>query len=246
MTRKRRAYKRGYPLAVLVGLEQRRAALWRVFSEVVKLDSMVERPRESEKEHLYSFHESIVNALRPALKEGVRSVVITSPARTDYALKFLDHLRRHHGWLLHEGPSAVAFGELVGSAGQLHEVHELVQTNAFHEAIRETTSRDAENIAAVLEKSLDSDDGGMVVLYSLKEIEDLVYGRSEKRGLRPEHVVLTNTYLKDTMNKGRIQKLLQISRNIGVKTTILNAETRTGSRLTQFGGLVCLAKSHRG
>ncbi len=243
MTRKRRDYKRGYPLAVLVGLEEGRAVLWRVFSEVVKPDSMVERPRESQREDLYAFHESIVNALRPALREGVRSVIIAAPARTDYAMRFLDHIRRHHGWLLREGPSAVAFGELVGSAGQLHEVHELVRTKAFRDAIRETTSRDAENIAAVLEKSLDSHDSGMVVLYSLKEIEDLVYGRPDKKSLRPEHVVLTNMYLKDTMNKGRIQKLLQISKNIGVKTTIVNAETRTGSRLSQFGGLVCLAKS---
>ena len=60
----------------MVGLEARRAVLWHVFSEVVKLDGIVERGGESENGKLYDFHESIVNALRPALREGVRSIVI--------------------------------------------------------------------------------------------------------------------------------------------------------------------------
>jgi stalled ribosome rescue protein Dom34 len=242
LTGRRRRYRRGYPLAVLVGLEERRAVLWRVFSEVVKLDDTVERGREAEREGLYDFHESIVNALRPILKEGVKSIVIAAPARTDYAASFLDHIRKHHAWLVREGPNAATFGELIGSAGQLHEVHELVKTKRFRDVMAETTSRDAESIVATLEKSLDSDDGGTVVWYSLEEIEDLVYGRHEQSGPSPEHVVLTDKYLAKTKNRGRILRLLQISKNIGVKTTIVNAETRAGLRLSQFEGLVCFAK----
>ena len=237
MTGRRRRYKRGYPLAILVGLEQRRAVLWRVFSEVVKLDGTVQSGGEG---GLYGYHESIVNALRPALKEGVKSVVIAAPARTEYTKDFLDHIRRHHAWLVREGPNAATFGELIGPAGQLHEVHDLVRTKRFREVIGETTSRDAENIVAVLEESLCSDDSSIVVSYSLKEIEDLVYGRRSR--LRPEHVVATEKYLADTKNRGKTLKLLQISKNIGIKTTIVNDETRAGRRLSQLGGLVCFAK----
>ena len=242
---RRRRYKRGYPLAVLVGLEARRAVLWRVFSEVVKLDGIVERGGESEKGKLYDFHESIVNALRPALKEGVRSIVIAAPARTDYAASFLDHIRKHHAWLVRESPNAATFGELVGSAGQLHEVHELVKTKGFREVIAETTSRDAGSIVAALEKSLDSDESGTVVSYSFEEIEDLVYGRRGRSSPKPEHIVLTNKYLADTKNRGRILRLLQISKNKGIKTTTVNAETKAGLRLSQLGGLVCFAKRDR-
>jgi stalled ribosome rescue protein Dom34 len=245
LTKRRRRYRRGYPLAVLVGLEERRAVLWRVFSEVAKLDSTVERGGEPERGGLYDFHESIVNALRPTLKEGVKSVVIAAPAKTDYAKSFLDHIRRHHVWLVREGPNAATFGELIGSAGQLHEVHELVRTKGFRDVIGETTSLDAENIAAALEKNLYSDDGGTVVSYSLEKIEDLVYGRQEESTPRPEHVVLTDKYLADTKNRGRILRLLQISKNMGIKTTIVNAETRAGLRLSQFGGMVCFAKPNR-
>jgi stalled ribosome rescue protein Dom34 len=233
-------YRRGYPLAVLVGLEERRAVLWRVFSEVVKLDDTVERGGE-----LYDFNESIVNALRPAFKEGVRSIVLAAPARTDYAENFLDHIRKHHAWLVREGPNAATFGELVGSAGRPHEVHELVRTKAFREMIGETRSRDAENIGAVLEKSLGSNESETVVWYSLEQIEDLVYGRQEHNSPRPEHVVLTDKYLAGTRNRGRLLRLLQISKNKGIKTTIVNAETRAGIRLSQLGGLVCFGKPNR-
>lgn len=104
MAKRKHRYRRGYPLAVLVGLEERRAVLWRVFSEVVKLDGIVERGREAEKGELYDFLESIVNALRPIIKEGIKSIVIAAPARTDYAKNFLDHIRKHHVWLVREGP----------------------------------------------------------------------------------------------------------------------------------------------
>jgi stalled ribosome rescue protein Dom34 len=240
LARRGRRYRRGYPLAVLIGLEERRAILWRVFSEVVKLDGTVEREGE-----MYDFNESIVNALRPAFKEGVRSIVLAAPARTHYTYNFLDHIRKHHTWLIREGPNAATFGELIGSAGRPQEVHELVRTKAFCEMIGETRSRDAENIAAVLEKSLGSDESETVVWYSLEQIEDLVYSRQEHDRPRPEHVILTDKYLASTKNRGRVLRLLQISKNNGIKTTIVNAETRTGIRLSQLGGLVCLAKANR-
>jgi stalled ribosome rescue protein Dom34 len=232
-------------LALLVGLEERRAVLWRVFSELVKLDNIVERGGEAERAGLYDFHESIVNALRPAFKEGVKSIVIAAPARTDYAKSFLDHIRKHHAWLVREGPNAAAFRELIGSAGQPHEVHELVRAKGFRDAIAETTARDGENIVGALEKSLDSGDSGMIVSYSLEQIEDLLYGRQEHNRAIPEHVVLTDKYLADTRNRGRILKLLQISKNNGIKTTIVNCESRAGLRLSQLGGLVCFAKPNR-
>ena len=223
-----------------MGLDERRAVLWRVFSEVVKLDGTVERGGE-----LYDFHESIVNTLRPAFKEGIKSIVVVAPARTDYSRGFLDHVRRHHAWLVREGPNAATFGELIGSAGQPHEVHELVRTKAFRQMIGETTSRDADNIAKVLEKGLGSEESGIVVSYSLEQIEHLVYDQEKRNNLRPEHVVLTDKYLADAKNRSRILRLLQISKNNGIKTTIVNAESNAGVRLSQLGGLACLSRYQR-
>jgi stalled ribosome rescue protein Dom34 len=235
---KGRRPKRGYPVAVLVGFEERRAVLWRVFSEVAKLDSTIAREQG---DALYDFHESIVNALRPAFKEGIRSIVVAAPARTDHTRDFLNHVRKHHAWLVREGPNAASFGEIVGSAGQPHEIHELVRTKEFRDVISETRSRDAENITALLNRSLNMDSCETILSYSLEEIEDLVYGRRAQSGPRPEQIALTDRYLTESRNKSRIQRLLQIAKNQGVKTTIVNAETGPGLRLTQLGGLACLA-----
>ena len=237
LTKGRRRYRRGYPLAVLLGLEARRAVLWRVFTEVVKLDTIVHRGLE-----LYDFHESIVNALRPALKEGIRSIIVVSPARTDYTKSFLDHVRRHHVWLVRGGPSVATFGEMIGAAGQPHEVHELVRTKAFREMIGETTSRDADNITEVLEKGLGSEQGTIAVLYSLEQIERLVSSQKTYDNLTPEHIILTDKYLTDSKNKARIMRLLQISKNNGIKTTVIGGETKAGLRLSQLGGLACFAR----
>jgi len=36
--------------------------------------------KRTDEKVLYNFHESVVDALKPVLKEGVRSIVVTSPA----------------------------------------------------------------------------------------------------------------------------------------------------------------------
>jgi hypothetical protein len=80
---RRRAYKRGYPVVLLVGFEGDRAILWQVFSHVVKLHLTLKLDgKRTDEMALYNFHESVIDALRPALKEGVRSIVVTTPMRT--------------------------------------------------------------------------------------------------------------------------------------------------------------------
>jgi stalled ribosome rescue protein Dom34 len=227
----------------LIGFEENRAAAWRVFSNVVKPDATVrlEGDRKDEKA-LYSFHESILNALRLMLNEGVRSIVIVAPMRTDFADVFLDHVKKHHSWLIHgKGSNTATFGVLIGSAGQLREVAELVNTEAFRELIGETTSEEADRIVDTLEKSLNDISGRTFVLYSLKEIEDLICGQWKRDSPRPEYLMLTDRYLAESKGKNRVHRLLQISKNKNVKTITVKAETNAGKRLTQLGGLVCLA-----
>ncbi|MGA2387046.1 MAG: hypothetical protein ABSG33_11000, partial [Candidatus Bathyarchaeia archaeon] len=88
-----KTYRRGYPVAVLVGIEGDRAVLWQIFSQVAKHQQTVSLDgNRSDPKALYNFHESVMNALRSTLKEGVRSVIIASPAKTAYAQEFCSHL----------------------------------------------------------------------------------------------------------------------------------------------------------
>jgi len=223
-----------------MGFEEDHAVLWRIFSRVVKLSLRLElEGKRADEKVLYNFHELVVDALKPALKEGVRTIVVTAPARTSYAKDFLEHVRKHHRYLIQsKSPNRANFAELVGSADDQIKVAELAKTKEFTDLIAETTSEEADQIVGSLDKHLYSKDNNSVVLYSLKEIEDVVYSQEKRSESGTEYLLLTDKYLADSVQKNRIHRLLQIAKNKKVKTTIINSETPAGTRISQFGGIV--------
>jgi stalled ribosome rescue protein Dom34 len=233
-------YRRGYPVALLVGFEDDHAVIWQVFSHVVKLSLRLEiNGKRTDEKVLYNLHESVIDTLKPVLKEGVRSVVVTAPMKTTYATDFLDYVRKHHRYLIQsKSPNRANFAELIGSADNPIKVAELVKTKEFTNLIAETTSEEANQVVNRLEKHLYGNSNNSVVLYSLKEIEDIIYSREKNKTFRTEYLLLTDKYLADSKQKNRIHRLLQISKNKKVKTRIINAETPAGNRISQFGGIV--------
>jgi len=241
--KKRYSYKRGYPIGILVGLEEKQAAVWQVYSKVVKPHSIIELNANDGKA-LYNFRESIVDTLRPIIREGVRTVVVAAPPKTNYSTEFLSHVRKHHSWLVREnGSDSATFGELIGSASNIHQVSNIVKTKEFNNIFSEATSHDADRIVDTLENRLNQLDVADTVLYSLDEIEILINGQDGRSDLKPEHIILTDKYLADAKEKNRINRLLQISKNKNVKTKIVSGETKAGMRISQFGGLICITKA---
>jgi stalled ribosome rescue protein Dom34 len=242
--KQRKSYRRGYPVAILIGVENDHAVLWHVFSHVAKLHLTLKLGgKRTDERILYSFHESVVDALRPTLDEGIRSIIVTAPARTTYAKDFLDHVRRHHAYLIQlKSANRATFAQLVGSADQLHKVAELVKTKEFHRLITETTSDEVDLIIDALERRLHNINTESVVLFSLKEIEDRIYDRKPDDTPETKHLILTDKYLADNKDKNRINRLLQIANNKKVKTRIINAETPAGKRINQLGGTVFFAQ----
>ncbi len=223
-----------------MGFENDHVVLWHVFSHVVKLHLTLKLSgRRTDQSSLYSFHESVFDALRQTLKEGVRSIIVTAPTRTTYGEDFLDHVRRHHSYLLQpKSASRATFALLTGSADQPHKVAELVKTKEFQRAISETTSDEVDIVVEALEKSLHNTDTETAVLFSLKEIEDRIYNQRPDDTAETKYLILTDKYLADSKDKNRINRLLQIANNKKVKTRIVNAETPAGKRITQLGGTV--------
>ena len=240
----KKGYRRGYPVAILAGFEGDHAVLWQVFSHIAKLHLTLKlNGKRTNEQGLYNFHESVVDALKPTLNEGIRSIVVTAPMKTTYAKDFLDHVRRHHAYLIQsKSANRATFAELVGSADQPHKVAELVKTKEFQKLITETTSDEVDLIVDALEKRLRSVNSDSAVLFSLKEIEDRVYDRKRDDNSGTEYLILTDKYLADTEDKNRINRLLQISKNRKVKTRIVNAETPAGKRISQLGGIVFFAE----
>jgi stalled ribosome rescue protein Dom34 len=201
----------------------------------------LEGKRKDEKA-LYNFHELVVDALKPVLKEGVKSIVVTSPTKTTYASKFLEHIQKHHRYLItSKNTTRANFAELAGFSDNPASVAELVKTKKFVDLLAETTSKEADNIVDILEKNLYVDENGVVVFYSLKEIENVVYDRASGNEFETEYLILTNKYLKESRSKKRIHRLMQIEKNKKVKKRIINVESPEGSRISQFGGIIFFA-----
>jgi stalled ribosome rescue protein Dom34 len=237
-----RKYRRGYPVAVLVGLKEGHAVLWKVFSHVVKPEKTVPiNGSRNDQKAAYNFHEAIINALRPTLKEGVKSIIVASPPRTSFSGDFLRHIKEHHAWLM-GGPSKAAFAEVTGLAATMHEVTVLTRTVEFRKIIGETTTEEIENLLELLEKRLNVPAQEPLVLYALEDIENAILGVQMPGKPEPEYLLLTDTQLSGSRQKFRLQRLMQIATNKGVKTRVVKSDTATGKRLLQLGGIVCILK----
>ena len=233
-------YRRGYPVAALIGVEQDHAAIWHIFSQVAKQQQTVPISGDrKDQKSLYSFYEAIVNALRPVLKEGVRSIIVASPPRTNYAQEFLNHIKAHHAWLL-QGTNKASFSQIIGSASTPSQVSALTKALAFKQLIQENAAEETENLLEILEKRLSKTDN--LVFFSLQEAENIILNQQAPGKPQPDYLLLTNDYLTGNRQKNRLNGLMQIAAKNGVKTRVIDAESNAGIRLTQLGGIVCLAK----
>lgn len=237
---KKRRYRRGYPIAIIVGLEEDRAVIWKIFSNVFKPEKTVwfDGSRDDVKAK-YSFHESIVKALRFVFNEGIRSIILVSPTRMNYTKTFFEHIRRHHLWLV-QGPNKAIFSKVNGFASTKFQVVTLMKNPLFRQVISETTSEETSNIVGMLEQHLNS--SNRAVMYMFEEIEELIIGPQKSGRHIPEFLLLTNKYLSDSREKNRLNRLIQIAKNRNIKTRIVDAESIAGLRLTQLGGIVCFTQ----
>jgi stalled ribosome rescue protein Dom34 len=219
--------------------------IWMIFSNVIKpLATIRLNGTWSDRKTVYNHCESIVHSLRPALREGVGSIVLVSPVRMNYARQLMDHVRQHHVWLV-EGPDKATLTEVTGSAGTLPEVASLARTIMFRGLVRQAASEAADNLVELLDRYVNSSDRGWGIAYPLEAVEELVTSPRRLGAQSPEYLMLTDLYLSTSSEKSRVQRLMQIAANRKVKTRVVDAAQPAGIRLTQLGGIVCLTRPWR-
>ena len=223
-----RRRKRGYPLAVLIGLQRDKATFWNIYSQSIKPDKVITRETDE-----YNFYEEMINRLRPSIKQGVKTIIIASQDKKNYE-SFYDHVEKHQRWLIGGYElNRVTLEYVEGSAGDLDSVLELVDESNLKRTVQEASREDIKRIMSVLEKRIGTPEGIETLLFTIKEVENAVYGKDI-----PEYILLTTDFQRQ--HGRRIQRLLQISQNKEIKTMIVEANTLMGKRLTQFGGLICM------
>lgn len=238
---KPKPYKRGYPIAILIGTEQTQAALWKIYSQVAKHKETIPlNGIRNDSKALYNFNESIINSFRPALKEGIKSIIIAAPPKTTFAQELLNHIKTHHTWLI-QGQNKATFSTIAGPAITPTQIATLTKTPMFKELLEKTTAEETENLLDILEKRLNSNNN--LTRFSLEEAEEVILSNQPSQKLKPEYLLITDNYLANSRSKNRLQRLMQIAANKQIKTRIVNAESNAGIRINQLSGIICLLKT---
>lgn len=228
MSRKRK--RRGYPVAVLVGLENKRTIFWNVFSNSIKTGAV-----KVWVDNEYNFFEDIVDELRPSIKQGIKTVLLASEDKKKYD-GFIGHIEKHQSWMLKGYElNRVSFQYVKGSARDADAVTELVNASGFSDKIRQAGEGDMKLVMSVLEKRLSSKDGIETLMFSLDEVKDAVYG-----GVAVEYIITSQRFQE--RHRRRIQRLFQVAENKGVKMRVLSPDSPHIGRVAQFGGFICLLR----
>ena len=242
--RRKKRQKRGHPVAILIGLHDNDAVFWRIFSETIRLHLKIHRGRKrrnQSKMQLYHFHEEIINTLRPLIKEGIRSVILLSPPKEEYSDEFLNHVNKHHSWLLRKGDNQVIFSKIIGNQAKNHkDVYFLKSQEHFQEIVERTSNQEGLLILAELAKSVNKNEKFSKILYTWREIyHELKLIKQNSKLPKPKYIVLTDEYLKNPKNQSKTHQILQIAKNLEIKTKIVCKESEAGIIVEKFGGLVC-------
>ncbi|MCW4013379.1 MAG: hypothetical protein NWF07_10375 [Candidatus Bathyarchaeota archaeon] len=229
MSRRRRT--RGYPVAVLIGLENGEAILWNIYSRSIKPDTTIKRENNQ-----YNYYEAIIDRLRPNVKQGVKTVLVVSPDVKNYD-GFYKHIEKHQRWLIAGYElNRVTIEYVEGSVTDIDAVVELINESGLQRTIQNASREDIKRVMSVLERRLGTPEGIDTLKFTLTEVEDEVYGDHGSA----EYILMTTDFQYN--HRRRTQRLLQIAQNKGVKSMLVEAETSMGSRLTQFGGLICMTR----
>ncbi|MEJ2278643.1 MAG: hypothetical protein P8Y70_12970, partial [Candidatus Lokiarchaeota archaeon] len=202
MGRKKRK-KRGYPVGISVSFSEQEIRIWRIFSESIKKFKQYSLPRKwknATDKDKYHFYEDLLNLLRPLIDIGLKSIILISPPDTNWSDDFLDHIKKHHRWLVRsKGNNRVSFGQISGNGRTISEVRYILEQEESKEVIRNITSQETYHLIKELERSINISNPYNIIQYGLEEVEDLIYKggkKDESIAEKIEYLLLTDEFLE--------------------------------------------------
>lgn len=243
--------KRGFLLALLVGFNEKGIHLWKVYSQSLKDYKTIKFTctwKFLDDKQRYNILEELVNIIRLVIREGLKSILLASSQKKNYSTIFLDHINKHHPWLVRSNrDNQVSFGEIVGTATTLESAKSLISHEKSLQVIYKTKSDEINLLVKQLEKVINIGDPKKLLLYSLEEIEPYIYeGGSKDKSVaeKLDFLIVTENFINNHENKNRIHRLIQIATNKGIITKIISIENPAADRFNQFGGILAFKKTN--
>ena len=241
---KKKKQKRGYLVSLLISFDSFHAFVWRIYSELPKIAQTIKfqkKWKNTDKKARYQTCEQIINLIRPIIRnESVKSVLLCHSPDSDIGKVVLTHITKHHQWILNSNQKPpLQFREISGVATDLEQVQLLLETKIFQEEQEKATSAEGDSLLDLLDHAVSSDDN--MVLFGVKEIEEQVLkgGKKDKSVSKIlDYLLVNNEFLENHTQKNRLQRLMQIAENKGLKVRILDDESPAGSKVNDLSGLV--------
>jgi stalled ribosome rescue protein Dom34 len=215
--------RRGYPTAILVGLNKEATNIWLVYSESIKQG--VNILRQEDDKTSYKYNEEIIRSIKKLLIDGFNQLLIVSPKKTG----LLDHINKSHGWLTKK----LTVREIQGRASKVSDVINLAKNNIIQDAVNQVAVEVDARIIEQLEKALNNDS----VIFTVKELLDII--RTERT---PKFIVASERFDAEWRENRRYQSLIQKAKNAGAIFTILKRNSLGYVRVEQLGGFVCIIR----
>ena len=241
--------KRGFLMALLIGFDEKEIHTWKVYSHSLRVYKTIKLTRKwkyLDDKQIYKLLEELVNLIRIVIRDGLKSILLASSQKKDCSTIFLDHINKHHQWLVRsKGYNRVSFGKIVGNANTLEGAKFLISQEKSLDIISETTSDEINLLVKQLNKIINVGDPNKILLYSLEDIEALIYGRGKKdksAADKLDFLIVTEDYI-NSHNKHRIHRLIQIANNKGIITKTVSIENPAADRFNQFGGILAFKKT---
>jgi len=242
--------KRGFLVALLIGFDEKEIHTWKVYSHSLRSYKTIKLTRKwkyLDDKQIYKLLEELVNLVRLVIRDGLKSILLANPQKKDYSTIFLDHINKHHQWLVRsKGYNRVSFGEIVGNANDIESAKFLISQEKSLLIIHETTSDEINLLVKQLNKIINVGDPNKILLYSLEEIEALIYGKGKKdksAADKLDFLIVTENFINRQKQKNRIHRLMQIANNKGIITKTISIENPAVDRFNQFGGILAFKKT---
>ena len=239
--------KCGTFLAILMSYDDKKVYFWKIYSHSLRAYETIKLPRKwqyLDNKQLYNLFENVVDIMRKVVRDGLKSILIASSYNNKYWKQLREHISQHHKWLL-KGYNRVSFGEMIGTATSLESAKNLISTEESKQVVTEIISEEIYQLAERLEKIINTGNSNIGLLYSLDEIEAIVYegGKKDKSAAEKlDLIIFTQNYIDNQKDKVRIQRLTQIAKNKGIKMKIISIEDPSVDRFDQFGGIIAFKK----
>ena len=113
----------------------------------------------------------------------------------------------------------------------------------FENVVNQTSNQEGLLILAELNEIINRNEKFSKILYTWKKIDYELRLISRNPNLpKPDYIILTDDYLNNPKYRNRAHRILQIARNHGIKTKVVNSETNAGVIVKSYGGLICFTK----